>query len=47
MPGFNEAVGIIQSLMGWKPDDLSEDEMPQEWLDAEDFLNRVKEAKDA
>jgi hypothetical protein len=39
---LSEAIGIIRSLMTWKPDDL-DDETPQEWLDAEDFLKRLKE----
>jgi hypothetical protein len=47
MPKFSEAVEIIQSLMEWQPDDLADDEMPQEWLDAKEFLNRVKEGNDA
>jgi hypothetical protein len=42
---LNEAASLIGRLLGWKPDDMSGDEMPSEWIEAEEFLTRLKARK--
>ena len=37
---LKEAISIIRSLLAWAPDDLSSEEMPQEWIDAQEFSDR-------
>jgi hypothetical protein len=37
---LQDAVGIINALLAWKPDDLPAEELPQEWIDAEEFVER-------
>jgi hypothetical protein len=39
---LREAASVISRLLGWKPDDLPEDEMPSEWTEAEEFLTRLR-----
>lgn len=36
---MKSAMDILYSLMDWMPTEYSEEEMPQEWKDAREFIN--------